>query len=349
MRALIIRPCLGVIVSIVLLVGGCTTAPQNKTAAFGPRLESVSGELALYFINVGQGDCTLVVFPNGKRLLVDCGTTNGAFSTSRVRSFIQSKLDPTDPKIDLVVITHPDKDHYNKLAEVLGPVASPNIKVSKVMYTGAISEYDEDEVDDWLQDFPVSRRIVITGQSYNKYPAKDLPGFAGSAVVLAANVTATKSVSNARSIVIKITHGDFDAMITGDATSDTDKMLFSLYPGAKKEFLDVELWKAAHHGSWSTASQNSNWASAVKPEVIVYSASNSNTYGHPNINLAEKFASYTQAAPDHEITFWDNKDTHSSSAKVLPYRTEAMYLTATNGDITIKSDGVTWDTSFTTP
>lgn len=346
MHSLYSRFCAGLLAGLILL-SGCTVPSQPRPASQGPRLENVSGELAVHFINVGQGDCTLVVFPNGKRLLVDCGTSGGPFNATRVRNVIRSQLNPADPKIDLVVITHPDRDHYNKLADVLGAPGAPQIKVGKVMYSGAISEYDEDEVDDWLSAFPANQRIVVSGQTYNTYPPKDLPGFEGNAVVLAANVTATKSVTNARSIVIKITHGDFDVMLTGDATTDTDKKILALYPGAKRAFLDVEVWKAAHHGSWATATHNTDWADAVKPEVVVFSASDVNTYGHPNLNLAEKFINYTQTAADHDITFWTNSDTRASAAKVQPYRTEAMYLTATNGDITVKSDGLTWTTTFT--
>jgi competence protein ComEC len=334
----------GMLAGLVLFAGGCATAPRtstssNASSAGGLRRESASGKLSLYFIDVGQGDCTLVIFPDGKRLLVDCGSTNGVFSATRVRNLIKSKLDPQSPRIDLLVITHPDKDHYNKLEEVLGSVSNPQIAVAKVMFSGNSTEYGEDGTDEWLESFPASRQVRISDQSYNHYPAKPLPGFTG-AVVLAANVPASFSVSNTRSIVIKVTHINFSAMLAGDATKDTDKKILELYPGAQAKFLDVDVWKAAHHGSWATATHSSKWADVVKPETVVYSASDTNTYGHPNIHLAEEFSSYTTAAPDHNITLWEGQNDPATAAAIKPYRKEAMYLTATNGDITIVSDGV---------
>ena len=298
-----------------------------------------AGELAVHFINVGQGDCTLVVFPSGKRMLVDCGTTGGDFDAERVREYIKAQLDPINPRIDLLVITHPDQDHYNKLPEVLGEVDDPLIKVNKVMYTGNKTEYDVADVDSWLDSFPASRRIVITADNYNVYPAKKLQGFTNDGVVvLAANVDSDYSSANARSVVLKITHGEFDVMLTGDATLDTDESILDRFQNHLGE-LDVEVWKAAHHGAHATATKTTVWADAVKPEVVVFSCMAEKKFGHPNRNLAMKFKDYTVAADDHPIRMWETKNKESTAAETQPYRTEAMYQTSTNGDIVIKSTG----------
>lgn len=298
-----------------------------------------AGELEVHFINVGQGDCTLVVFPSGKRLLVDCGSVGGGFDADRVREYIKGHLDPTNPRIDLLLITHPDQDHYNKLPELLGEVDDPLIKVSKVMYSGSKSEYDVAGMDTWLDSIPASRRIVITADNYNVYPAKKLPGFASDGVViLAANVDSDYSSANARSIVLKISLGEFDVMLAGDATRDTDEAILDLYQNNLDE-LDVEIWKAAHHGAFATATKTSVWADAVKPEVVVFSCLWEKKFGHPNRNLAALFKDHTIAADDHPIRMWESKNKESTETETKPYRTEAMYQTSANGDIVIKSTG----------
>jgi competence protein ComEC len=299
---------------------------------------SAPAEIAVHFLNVGQGDCTLVVFPDGKNLLVDCGTAGGGFDTAAVRAYLRSNLATAAPKIDLLVITHPDKDHYNRLEAVLGSRANPHIVVEKVMFSGSTTEYDVDDTDAWLESFPADRRVVVTGDEYNTYPARALPGF-DNVKVLAANVQASDSPPNARSIVLKITHGQFDVMLAGDATHNTDSEILDLYAGPRRAFLDVEIWKAAHHGSIATATKTSDWAKAVMPEAVIYSSSRTNGFGHPAIALAELFKPFTQSAPDHPVLFKRGGSAVLEDAEVEAYRTEAMYMTAINGNIVVRSSG----------
>lgn len=273
---------------LALALAGCSTtsttpAPDSTPATLAtqpyalkakPASFTASNDLVLNFINVGQGDCTLVEFPSGKYLLVDCGSSGGPFDGNRVRTYISQHLGSSQT-IDLLVITHPDADHINKLVEVLASPSEP-ITVNRVMFNGSPSDYPE-PVKTWLNSIPAERRIAVSGQDYNVYPPKKLPGFeSDGAFVLAANVRATTSIPNARSIVLKISHGSFDAMLCGDATRATDTSILSTFNGHLGE-LDVEVWKAAHHGAWATAAQSSTWADAVKPETIVFSASSSNT------------------------------------------------------------------------
>jgi competence protein ComEC len=308
--------------------------------------QPAAGELAVHFINVGQGDCTLVVFPSGKRLLVDCGSTDGPFNATKVRTYIRKYLDPVNPKIDLLVITHPDADHYNKIPAIFGDANSPVIPIVKMILVGDLGEYGSADMDTWLSELPANRLTQIKTQEYNTYPSKSLPGFEQDGVrVLAANVQASYSPSNARSIVLKITHGQIDFMITGDATRDTDSTILSKYQGHEQE-LDVEVWKGAHHGSWATATHSANWANAVQPEAVVFSCSKTNDYGHPNRNLAEKFKGYTVAVTNHRIAFFDGKNDPSTATENKPYRTEAMYSTASSGNILIRTDGQTFTTKL---
>lgn len=313
----------------------------------GQPTPSSSNELSVHFINVGQGDCTLVVFPSGKRLLVDCGSLDGPFSATKVRDYIRRNLDAQNPKIDLLVVTHPDSDHYNKIPIVLGDQAAPSIRVDKVLIVGEISEYGSSTAtEEWLEEFPAERLARIQGQEYNTYPSRSLPGFEAEGVkILAANVRANKSPSNARSIVLKVSHGDFDVMITGDATSNTDSMIMDLYRGKEQE-LDVEVWKAAHHGSWATATQTSSWADVVKPEMVVFSCSATNDHGHPNRKLAELFKDYTVPVKKHRLKMFDGKNKPTTSAALKPFLTEAMYSTASSGTIIVRSRGSGFTTEF---
>lgn len=304
-------------------------------------------DLEVHFIKVGQGDCTLVVFPSGKTLLIDCGSVGGRFNAQRVRNYIKTHLPATNQNIDMLVITHPDRDHYNRLESVLGTYGSPQIEVEKLMFTGELAAHGDAE--SWIKGFPSAQRIHITDQSYNRYPSKSLPGFQSEGVsILAANTQSSFSHKNTLSIVLMISYGDFDVMLTGDATKATDQKILDIYRNRHDE-LDVEVWKAAHHGSWATATQSDRWADVIKPEMVVFSCAWRNGHGHPNINLARLFDEHTIEIEDHSARFWDRGGRLSKKQDVKPLRTEAMLSTSVNGNIVITSDGTDWDWEYDRP
>ena len=75
-----------------------------------------NGLLEIHFINVGQGDCTFVSCPDGENVLIDCGTSGGG-DGALARQYLQKVLGTTTVDIDTLVVTHPDKDHYNLLPD----------------------------------------------------------------------------------------------------------------------------------------------------------------------------------------------------------------------------------------
>ena len=313
---------------------------RSEAAAAAPRAGPVAARAAprleLHFIDVGQGDCTLVITPNGKRLLVDCGSTTGGFDWMPVRDYIVALLDPNDPRIHALVITHPDTDHYKFLPDVL-----ENIEVDHVYTVGPTSEFTVNGVDEWLGDFPDSRYTVLKNSDFTSSTPKRLGSIDFGNVdvfVLAANVVASSSASNARSIVLKVTFNNFDALLTGDATFATEKDIVSRF-GQNPDFLDVEVLKIGHHGS-ETTSTSQDWADAIKPETAVVSCAFENTHGHPRRNVLNRLEGHTKSAPAHTMREYVSKSVSSD----VPSYIESIYSTATNGNIVITSSGTT---SFT--
>lgn len=301
-----------------------------------PITTSGNNLLEVDFINVGQGDCTLIMCPNGKRVLVDAGSSSKNFNPNPVRTYLLSKLDTNEPRVDALVITHPDSDHYNLLRTVL-----KDIDVGHVYMAGAMTEHSKADIDAWLEEFEPQDRTRLRASEYNVSPPKSLGDFGEVQIlVLAANVkdTTVDSETNTRSIVLKVSYGTQDFMLTGDATRDTEN---DIMQRLDHDLLDVEVLKMGHHGS-SATSTSEEWAATVKPEIAIASAGKFNTYGHPNRVAVGRLEPYTVGVKAHRFR-WSWREKQKAHFQDFPSYEEAIYSTAINGNIAITTDGNNMD------
>lgn len=252
-------------------------------------LSAEAAELEVHFVYVGQGDQSIVKTPDGKNILIDSGSTRDG-DVNEARRYLQHALGPSG-KVDVLVVTHPDADHYNYLPDVL-----TGITVDKVLYVGDPSEYQQADFNTWLSGH--ANAIALTPSDVSA-PAAPSPHFATgdtSFFVLAADTGGTAGEKNTRSIVLLVSYKDFDFLLTGDATRDTEDDILERYPA---QFLDVELLKLGHHGS--NTSSTDPWLSAVRAETAVVSAGYNSPYAHPRLKVIERVEQHTEDAPSHRF------------------------------------------------
>lgn len=129
-------------------------------------LQVTDGSLNMLFVQVGHGDCTVIQTPAGKTFLIDCGSSGG-FAMSgdsnpkaeggdnekkekgkdeirarlRVRQEINKMLGD-NYELDFLILTHPDKDHYNKMRAVFTDKDAP-LKIGKIYHSSEFSKYGE--------------------------------------------------------------------------------------------------------------------------------------------------------------------------------------------------------------
>lgn len=231
-----------------------------------------TGNLEVHFMDVGQGDSTLVLCPNGKTLLIDAGNIGNKEQVGiELRDYLLEQLPHTQARIDTVVVTHPDRDHFNLLSEVLD-----GLEIGRIFHVGLYeTDYGTRQgntatFDDWLAGFPTSKVKVLQETYFDKadHPNRQIDCGQATVHILAANTHGGPSEKNARSIVLRLSYQDVDFILTGDATFETEEVILSRYPAS---WLQAEILKLGHHGSLETSSSQ-EWIDAIAPQIAIASA-----------------------------------------------------------------------------
>ena len=215
------------------------------------------GKLSVYFLDVGQGDSTLFVV-DGKTILIDAGEIDMG---DRVVSDVKT-LGIT--RIDLLVATHPHSDHIGGMQKVLAAFPVGQVLDAGVPSTSPLYEHFLETVD--RKNIPY--QVAEQGQTIDVDPALRV-------LVLSPPVQRIGDDPNINSVVLRISYGTIDFLMTGDLGGEgEDALIRSGYP------IDAEILKVGHHGSSSSTSPP--FLARVRPEMGVLFVGEDNPYGHPH-------------------------------------------------------------------
>lgn len=216
-----------------------------------------SGDLKLNFLAVGQGDSELVILPGGVKMLIDGGPPNG-----KVLNALDEVLSPTEKYIDLVVMSHPQLDHFGGLIDVL-----KRYRVGAFLWNGREGETEAFESLEAVIRKGNIRTIALSKGDKIHYRDSDFDilwpdgRFIGSKEL------------NDTALVLELKAKNSKTLFTGDIGSNIESYLL-----ADLSISDVDILKVAHHGS--KFSSSANFLEATKPEIAVIGVGQ-NSYGHP--------------------------------------------------------------------
>lgn len=229
----------------------------------GQPVENVEGQLVVHMIDVGQADCFLLV-QDGMTALVDCGTR----STGKDAVEYLQELGIT--KLDYVIGTHPHDDHMGGMYDVItnfeiGKVIIPDSRNGEITANWYIKLMTE------LQNGTYKVHYAEEGEIFNLEDATML--------VLAAETDVSNT--NNYSIVLKVSFGQMDMIMTGDAETEIEEKI--LESGVN---IDAEILKLGHHGS--DTSNSEAFLDAISPEYGLISSGLGNKYEHPIKEIMER-------------------------------------------------------------
>ena len=223
-----------------------------------------AGEVEVSFVDVGQGDCAVVVTPHRKCLIFDTGGVRDKVFDVGGRVVVPYLKHENIREVDKIFLTHVHEDHAGG--------------------AGAV-----------IKKYPVSE-VITAGESKAEYAAvfgiaeENLPnlraGRAGEVfnvdgvqveIVYVPNVGTGNEISN----VYRVRYGGVSFLITGDLVKEVEEQML-------REGVDVSstVLKVAHHGSKTSSSEE--FLRAVKPKCAVISVGYGNTFGHPRAEVLER-------------------------------------------------------------
>lgn len=245
------------IILILFLLAGCSLTIETQA---GPPISEESF-LKVHFIDVGQGDATLIQQinqDNTYNMLIDAGNNGDG------EYLVEYLKDQGVKTLDYIIGTHPHSDHIGGLDDVIKGFQVGAIIMPKVMANTRTFE----EVMEAVSDKGLSITSPVPGTSY--------PLGEAEFTILAPNSDDYASL-NDYSIANRLVFGSNSFIFTGDAEALSEEEILNNF---NKRDLASDVFKLAHHGS--STSNTEDFLEAINPSYGIISCGQDNSYGHPH-------------------------------------------------------------------
>ena len=244
-----------------------SAVPGEKGSEEPPASQPPPGEeIAVHFIDVGQGDAVLIEAQEAN-ILIDAGTR--AAGDIVVEYLVRRGI----RELDVVIGTHPHADHIGGLIDVF-----QEFKVHRIIDAGV--PHTTVTFDDYLTEI---EKQVEAGHATYEIPEGQVLTM-GALILTVLGPEGDLGSLNDNSVVCRVDFGDTSFLFTGDAEVAAEESL--LRRGVN---LKADLLKIGHHGSRTSTTQA--FLDAVSPAYAVIMAGEDNRYGHPHEEVLARLVS----------------------------------------------------------
>ena len=241
------------------VISGCVFAALSLAAAHGA-MHAPTGEMEAWFLDVGQGDATLLQSPSGRRILVDGGPD------ASVLRGLALHMPLLDRSLDVVVLTHADSDHANGILPVLRQYRVKAVMLPRV-------PHETEVFRSILQEIRTQRIPVIFPD-----PALDIrfdDGLTLNVLWPRAGTPPSDADTNGQAVVVLASAGEKSLLLTADIEAASEAAILQ-----NSEDIAADALKVAHHGS--KTSSGTGFLLAASPTRAFISAGRTNSFGHPH-------------------------------------------------------------------
>lgn len=293
------------------------TPPDNSNVSDNT---TVDGKvLQMTVLNIGQGDCIYIAFPDGKNMIMDIGSEFGTTSPwEHANDFLQARNVTT---IDYLFITHGDYDHIREGKKLLDNYQVKNIYMPLD---------DAQDSNTWLKLIDACKEETYIDQNGKTVDATynyNVGAYTISGENWEMNCFTFSEADypecndaeaiNAVSPICLLEYADRTIVLTGDANEMTEEYVIG------KGYLnnvDADVLKVGHHGSKSSTTDV--FLDKIDAEFAIISTNgsreNKGSYGHPTDEALERLDTYVDINPDGDYNGF-----------------REVYITSTDGDITV--------------
>lgn len=253
-----IRKFLLISIIIIVLVYICSYVQRN---------------LKIYFIDVGQGDSSLIITPNNKKILIDGGGSETNTSTYDVGedTLVPYLLDRKISKLDFIMISHFDADHCGGIIAVLNSIKVKNIIISKQI----------EENNNFKTIINIAKNKKVNIIVVKKGDVINVDNNVEIKILYPENKLYFDDLNN-NSIVAKLIYYKFSILFTGDIEKIAENKIIQ----TDRANLKSTVLKVAHHGSKTSSVEE--FLLYVKPKMALIGVGKNNKFGHPNIDVIDR-------------------------------------------------------------
>jgi competence protein ComEC len=246
------------------------------------RLPSPTG-LRVAFLDVGQGDSTVVILPGGSALLVDAGgvptaqspessdSDTGPFDVGR--RVVAPALRALGVRhLDVLAITHGDPDHIGGAPAIL-----------RTLSPSTVWEGVPVPPHPWLRNLnQLADAMAVRWRTVQAGDEERIGGVKICVLHPPLPDWERQRVRNEDSIVLDVRIGDVSIVLPGDIGREGERASLKYLQPAR-----IVVLKAPHHGSATSSTQD--FLTALRPAAVIFSAGRSNRFGHPHPAVVARY------------------------------------------------------------
>lgn len=292
---LIIYGCLTIFLLLTLIIGGYL----EIWLKLKPDMSKINkSALEVHFVDVGEGDATLIRFSSGKTMLIDSGDN---VKVKQLTTYIDKVFFNSHKKVfDYVVLTHSDSDHSGNMDTILDKYKVNNFIRPNILIDGLENYLADGRVKyDNNNDYVSTITRLYSLEKDNKIkvsfakPDTYIDMGNNAKVHILSPLKPYYTTTNDYSIVMIVEDNNEKFMLTSDASTDVENDIINSYD---EDVLDVDVLKLGHHGSDTSTSLD--WLDTTQPDYAVISAGEDNSYQHPSSAVLDNIELYNEEHTD---------------------------------------------------